>query len=63
MSVDGNLNGVVDAADYVVWRQALSTAASGGAAISAATIPEPASMMLGLLGVSSSAMFRRFQMR
>jgi hypothetical protein len=46
---DGNRDGVVDAADYVVWRKNL-TAASTTALVSnaSASVPEPASLMLVL---------------
>lgn len=44
---DGNGNGVIDAADYVVWRKNLS-AGSG----SLAAVPEPSGLMLlALAGV------------
>jgi hypothetical protein len=48
---DGNDNGVVDAADYVVWRKAQAVA--GNSAVQAATVPEPAS--LGWLATLSLA--------
>jgi len=41
---DGNGNGVVDAADYIVWRKA--AAAGAGAAVG--TVPEPSAVSLGV---------------
>jgi hypothetical protein len=54
---DGNNNGVVDAADYVVWRNNLGTSlfsglgagASVGLGAAVAAVPEPSSLILGLL--------------
>ncbi len=40
---DGNRNGVVDAADYVIWRKAATAAGSGG---SLGNVPEPSAMLL-----------------
>ena len=54
---DGNLNGVVDAADYTVWRDHLGQSipisadeepGSGSLALTAVVVPEPASMLLAL---------------
>lgn len=62
---DYNRNGVVDAADYVVWRKGLGTIytatdydtwrdnfgqTAGGSAMSNEIVPEPATAMLVLLG-------------
>jgi hypothetical protein len=44
---DGNGNGIVDAADYVVWRNMLAT----GAGSVSVVVPEPASVLLGLIGL------------
>jgi hypothetical protein len=51
LAADGNLNGIVDAADYAVWRNNLGLSISGsGAALPAlvggATIPEPTAEVL-----------------
>jgi PEP-CTERM motif len=53
---DGNHNGVIDAADYVVWRQNLgahyvgmSLGQASGGGLAAAAVPEPSSMTLALL--------------
>jgi hypothetical protein len=44
---DGNFNGIVDAADYVIWRKFIGFAGPGGGAFSAeSSVPEPASMLL-----------------
>ncbi len=54
---DANNDGFVNAADYVVWR---ANAMAGGAAASAATVPEPASSWLLLVFVGNFA-GRRFR--
>lgn len=61
LTADGNGDGFVDAADYVVWR---ANAVAGGAAASAATVPEPASLVL-LIAAGSSLLwvFLRSQCR
>jgi sugar lactone lactonase YvrE len=46
---DGNGDGVVDAADYTVWRDHLN-AALGSGAIGSTTVPEPATLTLLILG-------------
>ena len=52
---DGNGNGVVDAADYVIWRKAFDqTAGSGSSAGVNAEVPEPASVLLLLVGMLAS---------
>jgi DNA-binding beta-propeller fold protein YncE len=51
---DGNANGVVDAADYVLWRRA---AAAGSGSVAAASVPEPAGLALlcgGLLAIAAA---------
>jgi len=52
---DGNGNAVVDAADYVTWRKA----ASAGVGTRVSTVPEPAAMMLMILGALPLACRRR----
>jgi hypothetical protein len=47
---DGNGNGVVDAADYTVWRDHLG-AVAGAASGSAVGVPEPATALLGWMGL------------
>jgi prepilin-type N-terminal cleavage/methylation domain-containing protein len=42
---DGNGNGIVDAADYVVWRKLFSSAGGGG---STAAVPEPRSWLAAI---------------
>ena len=52
LAADGNHNGVVDAADYTIWRDHLGLQFSGGGtgAAAGATVPEPATVVLLLLG-------------
>ncbi|MEM9753959.1 MAG: peptidylprolyl isomerase [Planctomycetota bacterium] len=52
MEADGNGDGVVDAADYTVWRDSFNAA-------SASAVPEPISAMLAALGVASVPLRRR----
>jgi hypothetical protein len=47
---DGNLNGVVDAADYTIWRDHLHVSSGASASV---LIPEPKSAALFVLGVVS----------
>jgi hypothetical protein len=56
---DGNINGIVDAGDYTIWRDNLGAsligtpflaAGSGGGGLSAAAAPEPASGVLACFG-------------
>ncbi len=54
---DGNDDGLVDAADYVVWRKHLPPPASG-AALDAA-VPEPGALLLAVLGSLMFAAGRR----
>jgi len=57
---DGNHNGVVDAADYTVWRDHLGAAlGSGTGAFTAAAVPEPASLVLLLTGILTLCCRRR----
>ena len=42
---DGNGNGIVDAADYTVWRDHLGQSAGAGS-FAAVAVPEPSSLML-----------------
>lgn len=51
---DGNNDGVVDAADYTIWRDAFSASVS-----LATTVPEPSSLLLLSLLVSSRGLVRR----
>ena len=53
---DGNANGVVDTADYVLWRKA---AASGSGTLAGASIPEPTALLLLLGGVFAACAVRR----
>lgn len=57
---DGNYDGVVDAADYVVWRNNLGQTQSGFAVgLGLAAVPEPASVVLLLIGVGVMSTRRR----
>jgi hypothetical protein len=70
---DYNQNGVVDGADYVVWRKTDGTPAgyslwrsnfgatggSGSAAASASAVPEPASLVLVLLAFALASVGKR----
>lgn len=45
---DGNLDGIVDAADYVVWRHALNAGSGAGSgALNSAAVPEPSTILIG----------------
>ena len=47
-NADGNLDGVVDAGDYVVWRIAMNAGSgAGGGALNSAAVPEPNTILLG----------------
>ena len=48
---DGNGNGLVDAADYVLWRHALAHPSSAGAEMSSSFIPEPSTFLLAAVGL------------
>ncbi len=46
-AADGSLNGVIDAADYDVWATRFGTSA----VVAASTVPEPATILLAMIGV------------
>jgi hypothetical protein len=46
LAADGNVDGIVDAADYTIWRDRLSEV--GGGALNASTVPEPSETLLGI---------------
>jgi hypothetical protein len=57
---DGNGNGVVDAADYAIWRNNLGASLfTGGTpglgSAAASVVPEPATFVMGLAGISAAA--------
>jgi hypothetical protein len=74
-SADGNLDGVIDAADYTIWRKNLGSVlpfppfgsgSGGGSGLAAAAIPEPTAGMLSLLaagGTFSWWILRRVSLR
>jgi autotransporter-associated beta strand protein len=47
---DGSANGLIDAGDYVMWRKLLALA--GGTSASAASIPEPAALLLAAMALA-----------
>ena len=58
-AADGNGNGIVDAADYVIYRKALAHGSGGGAGnLAAINAPEPPSAILVLLCGMMLAFFR-----
>ncbi|MEO7402483.1 MAG: hypothetical protein ABIU95_02300, partial [Burkholderiales bacterium] len=59
---DGNHNGVVDAADYVVWRNSV-TAASGALLAEASNVPEPACLSTWFTAMMGILLTRRFRSR
>ena len=63
-TADGNGNGVVDAADYVVWRKQFTAAVNGSImTLRTAAVPEPSSFELVVLTAFSAAMLRRIESR
>ena len=57
---DGNHNLVIDAADYVIWRDSLPAAAGMSAAqIVRANVPEPRWAILAIIGLAGAACFRK----
>lgn len=60
---DGNYDGKVDAADYVIWRNNFGltgpTVPGFSAIVAGATVPEPATMLLVIVGVGLAAAHRR----
>ena len=51
LDADGNANGVVDAADYVVWRQNLAAQTASAWALGASAVPETATIVM--FGIAS----------
>jgi S1-C subfamily serine protease len=60
LDADGNNNGVVDAADYVVWRQSVGAMLAGAGAAALANVPEPGGLTIAV-GAALGAM--AFQLR
>jgi hypothetical protein len=52
-SEDANGDGVIDAADYTLWRDQLGIISPGAAARSGSVVPEPSSLVLIIAGVVS----------
>ena len=60
LAADGNGNGAIDTGDYDVWRAHFSQAVGSGASASAnAAIPEPATLVLLLVGILAMSSLRR----
>jgi hypothetical protein len=59
LMADGNRNGIVDAADYIVWRTALGNTTSSKGLVGG-TVPEPATLVLSIFMVAVSCSRRRF---
>jgi hypothetical protein len=57
MTVDGNHNGVIDQADYAVWRAHFGQTAGGSGSFNHVALPEPAIRVMLLTGLM--AMFVR----
>lgn len=56
---DGNNNGVIDSGDYTFWKSRFGMLVGSGAGSSPATVPEPASWLMLLAGVSGTALMLR----
>ncbi|HEY4232336.1 MAG TPA: PEP-CTERM sorting domain-containing protein, partial [Lacipirellulaceae bacterium] len=61
LAADGNGDGIIDAGDYIVWRDHLGASVGSGAGASSSAVsavPEPSTLLLGLMaaaGVWSAA--------
>jgi hypothetical protein len=62
LNADGNLDGVVNAADYVLWRDA-SQAGSGNGLSSGAAVPEPGAILFALIGALLATCTHRLRPR
>ena len=51
LAADGNNNGIIDAADYAIWRDHLTAGSTGASAV-----PEPATLELVLVFVGGQAL-------
>ena len=63
INADGNGNGIVDAADYVVWRDSISAAPPAAALILSAAVPEPAAVGMMLVAMVPLMTMRRSAVR
>jgi hypothetical protein len=65
LAADANGNGIVDTADFVIWRRAMSANAGSGAAAPpngpAQSMPEPHSSMLLTMVIAAFVCQRRVQ--
>jgi hypothetical protein len=63
LRADGNQDGIVDAADYVVWRkwQSLTAESPPAAGAAAESVPEPSPLLLVLCEFCAFPIFRRFR--
>ena len=59
LAADGDFNGVVNTLDYELWRTNYGTTGSGSSWPTAATIPEPASLMLFWAGLATMFLRQR----
>ena len=58
---DGNADGVVDTADYLIWKAEFGTASGGALVASPVAVPEPGTLGLALtaIGAAGLMVFRR----
>jgi hypothetical protein len=56
---DGNANGMIDDADFTVWRANFGHTSAGASRLEGAPLPEPAGVMLALLGAIGVVAIRR----
>ena len=60
---EGASLGMVDQADYTFWRSQFGKTAGGGAALSAAAVPEPGALVMVAIGLTGLLSTRRFRQR
>jgi GH35 family endo-1,4-beta-xylanase len=63
LRADGNGDGMIDAGDYSVWQSNFGATYPAAGAGASAAVPEPATAVLGLLGLISIAAGRTFKRR
>jgi hypothetical protein len=59
LNADGNANGIVDAADYVLWRRNINFTTATSSALGASPIPEPATIVVLAIAVLLNAVLTR----